>query len=360
MKRYALIVGIDKYYCGAPLAGYRSPDRLGKARSDAEAIYALLKAHGNFNDIVPLYDEAATHKRIVEELRHVLIEQGSQAEVLIYFAGHGFTAQPSEFERQGYLATYDCQYTGKGTTLTDVKNGLSFATLNGVIEQARAVGLAGLAVFLDCCESEYVIEQSLINNKLTGLTQRGHFLSAACRSFEVAREKGAYGVYTGALVAALKDESAREITVSEAHNRVEKTLKGSHQEPISFGFGSSMVMVSYQRLPVEDEVSEECPYQGLRAFQPETARFFFGREAEKRLLWERLQRSNFVAVLGPSGSGKSSVVRAGLAKRLEDEGWQVLTMMPADQPMANLKSAMMGVWKGLPGREQRRLRDVLQ
>jgi len=67
-----------------------------------------------------------------------------------------------------------------------------------------------------------------------------------------------------------------------------------------------------------------------------------------------------VAVLGPSGSGKSSVVRAGLVTRLEDEGWRVLTMMPADQPMANLKSAMEPLWAGLPEREQRRLREVLQ
>ncbi|MEL7144219.1 MAG: caspase family protein, partial [Cyanobacteria bacterium J06573_11] len=339
MNRYALIVGIDEYSASTPLGGYISPGRLRKARSDAEAIHALLKDHGNFNDILPLYDEAATHAELVKALKNVLLEQGPQSEVLIYYAGHGFTARPTEFERQGYLATYDCQLTGQGETLTEVKDGLSFATLNGVISQAREKGLAGLAVFLDCCESEFVIEQSLMNNRLSGLTQRGYFLSAACRSYEVARETGTYGVYTGALVAALEDRAAGEMTVSEAHNRVVRALKGSRQEPIAFGYGNSMVMVSYQRsLGKEAAVSDENPYQGLKAFQKETARFFFGREEETRRLWERLQRSNFVAVLGPSGSGKSSVVRAGLAKQLVDEGWQVLTMMPGGDPPGRLRA----------------------
>ena len=231
--------------------------------------------------------------------------------------------------------------------------------MSGLIAESN---LAGLAVFLDCCHSERFIEQMLVGKGLgNGFSARQYFLSMACRGYEYAYEnKGEpYSAYTAALLSALQDEAAGKISVVKAHEAVKDRLKG--QEAISLSYGSDFVVVDYRRaVPIEQTVSEECPYQGLQAFQPETARFFFGREKEKQLLWERLQKSNFVAVLGPSGSGKSSVVRAGLVTRLEAEGWRVLTMMPSDQPMANLKSVVGPLWEGLPGREQRRLRSVLQ
>ena len=207
MKRYALIVGIDEYEPVSRLPDYVSPTQLNRARSDAEAVFELLDSHGNFNDILTLYDQQATEAELKQALKHVLLEQGKQAEVLIYFAGHGFTAQASEFERQGYLSTCDCQVRLQNGLPVNVEKGLSFEFLNGVIARAQQGGLAGLAVFLDCCESELIIEDALIGDKLSRLTQKGCFLSTACRSFESARENARYGVYTGALVAALTDEA---------------------------------------------------------------------------------------------------------------------------------------------------------
>ena len=63
-------------------------------------------------------------------------------------------------------------------------------------------------------------------------------------------------------------------------------------------------------------VSAECPYPGLAAFQPEDAERFFGREQLTAELvaraGEQLARPGLLMVLGPSGSGKSSLLRAGL------------------------------------------------
>ena len=59
-----------------------------------------------------------------------------------------------------------------------------------------------------------------------------------------------------------------------------------------------------------------CPYKGLAAYQPEDARYFFGREILIDELVRRLQRSAVLVVGGPSGSGKSSLVRAGLVPAL--------------------------------------------
>jgi WD40 repeat protein/class 3 adenylate cyclase/tRNA A-37 threonylcarbamoyl transferase component Bud32 len=56
----------------------------------------------------------------------------------------------------------------------------------------------------------------------------------------------------------------------------------------------------------------ECPYRGLLAFEPEDRAFFFGRETVVAELIERLQPTRLLALVGASGSGKSSVLRAGL------------------------------------------------
>lgn len=58
--------------------------------------------------------------------------------------------------------------------------------------------------------------------------------------------------------------------------------------------------------------ASECPYRGLPAFEPEDRDYFFGRETVVEELIERLAPARPVAVVGASGSGKSSVLRAGL------------------------------------------------
>jgi WD40 repeat protein len=66
----------------------------------------------------------------------------------------------------------------------------------------------------------------------------------------------------------------------------------------------------------ETEDSDEAPYVGLSAYRTEDASRFFGRERLVEDLLARVQRQKFVAVFGPSGSGKSSLIRAGLLPRL--------------------------------------------
>ena len=59
-----------------------------------------------------------------------------------------------------------------------------------------------------------------------------------------------------------------------------------------------------------------CPYKGLAAFDAEDAEYFFGRERLVAELVARLVGAPLLAVVGPSGSGKSSVLRAGLLPAL--------------------------------------------
>jgi WD40 repeat protein/serine/threonine protein kinase len=94
----------------------------------------------------------------------------------------------------------------------------------------------------------------------------------------------------------------------------------------------------------------ENPYKGLRAFQITDEQDFFGRDRLKARLIERLcergEYSRFLAVVGPSGSGKSSLVKAGLIPALwrgelpGSEKWYIVDMMPGAHPLDELEVAL--------------------
>lgn len=89
------------------------------------------------------------------------------------------------------------------------------------------------------------------------------------------------------------------------------------------------------------------PYVGLRAFDEADADRFFGREALVHELLDRLTAADadhrFLLVVGGSGSGKSSAVRAGLLPRVRRQGWTVTTMLPGSAPFKELAEALRRV-----------------
>src|SRR5205823_15055591 len=81
--------------------------------------------------------------------------------------------------------------------------------------------------------------------------------------------------------------------------------------------------------PLSRQAIPLCPYRGLFAFREQDAPYFFGRETFTQSLLEAVRRMPLVAVVGPSGSGKSSVVFAGLLPRLRQEaGWIIVCFRP--------------------------------
>ncbi|MBD2100101.1 eIF2A-related protein, partial [Leptolyngbya sp. FACHB-261] len=89
-----------------------------------------------------------------------------------------------------------------------------------------------------------------------------------------------------------------------------------------------------------------CPYRGLFAFREEDAPFFFGREAFIGPLVEAVRTQPLVAVLGPSGSGKSSLVFAGLMPELRVEGeWLVASFRPKERPLYELATVLIELWE---------------
>jgi WD40 repeat protein/DNA-binding SARP family transcriptional activator len=89
-----------------------------------------------------------------------------------------------------------------------------------------------------------------------------------------------------------------------------------------------------------------CPFKGLASFDVEDARFFFGRERLVAEMVARLAGAPLMGIVGPSGSGKSSALRAGLLPALADgvlpgsERWTLALMRPGEHPLHSLHDAV--------------------
>lgn len=91
-----------------------------------------------------------------------------------------------------------------------------------------------------------------------------------------------------------------------------------------------------------------CPYPGMVSFGVDDARYFHGRENEVAHLLSLLRNQRFIMVIGPSGSGKSSLIQAGLMPALQQkhhsgfENWLVRNMRPGSSPYTALEQAIGG------------------
>src|SRR5215813_4832894 len=96
------------------------------------------------------------------------------------------------------------------------------------------------------------------------------------------------------------------------------------------------------------EVSEHFnPFPGLRPFTEEEDYLFFGREAQSTELLRRLRQTRFLAVVGTSGSGKSSLVLAGVLPALHGgvmtqagSRWRIALLRPGNNPIGALAHAL--------------------
>lgn len=81
------------------------------------------------------------------------------------------------------------------------------------------------------------------------------------------------------------------------------------------------------------EPSATCPYRGLLPYEAEDSDAFFGRDADVAACLRRLRERGVLAVVGPSGTGKSSLVRAGVVATLRRDGEQVVVTTPGARPL---------------------------
>jgi ABC-type multidrug transport system fused ATPase/permease subunit len=337
MARYALIVGIAQYDA-------KGLAQLEKTTTDAEAVAQVLEQYGNFTEVkrLPSRINSETKKRAMvnqpvtanelwQAIETLLNEQARNNEALIYFTGHGLKAEGRSGKPRGYLATSDCQIKAdviksEGNKdeprITEVQGGVAFDDLNDLISKSE---LSSLVILLDCCHSGNFIESNLIKHSFGISLEKDYYLIAACRGFQTGKalKSDAHSVFTGALLRGLRAENASsdgEISCDRLYDYISRELRGSSQQPLKLGWGTSIVLVNNPLIiaPPVDEVpaaqavvNRDNPYLGLIAFDADKKDYFFGRKAAIRGIGERLSKSGFLAVIGPSGCGKSSLVKAG-------------------------------------------------
>jgi WD40 repeat protein/energy-coupling factor transporter ATP-binding protein EcfA2 len=341
MTRYALVVGISKY---------DQFTHLPKAATDAEAIAQLLEQHRYTVIRLPRKlvsetqwaidpDKKLTASELSAEVKVFLRERATRQAVVIYFAGHSFRVTDALTDEEvGYLATSDSTREGHNAVRVDA--------LNTLINKSD---LGSLVMLLDCCYAGSLIAQRSLLQPTQGIIsqKQNYCLIAACRDFERAREGEQHGIFTTAVLQGLSPKNAvnGEITSNDLFGFVSRKLRTSGQEVIYAGLGLAIPLLSYQTQPemvtaIVDEQGEIiCPYQGLQAFTAKQRPFFFGRKQIIEAIRQKLEQQAFVPVIGASGSGKSSVVRAGLMPWLEESGWRILEpIQPGFEPLAALRA----------------------
>ncbi len=120
-------------------------------------------------------------------------------------------------------------------------------------------------------------------------------------------------------------------------------------------------LVDPEREASASDATTRPPYKGLAPFEADDAELFFGRDQVVAELTARLRSSRFLAIVGASGSGKSSVLRAGLVASVQNGAfpgsgdWPIVVMTPTAQPLQELAER----WAPLAGTPAPELRAAL-
>ena len=107
------------------------------------------------------------------------------------------------------------------------------------------------------------------------------------------------------------------------------------------------------------------PYPGLRPFSSTEGNLFFGRDSQSDLVLDKIQNNRLVALIGASGSGKSSLINAGIIHKIATSSkydalssWKVITTRPGTSPLASLSEALKeNVSSGKSKEEEKSLPD---
>lgn len=114
----------------------------------------------------------------------------------------------------------------------------------------------------------------------------------------------------------------------------------SSGSPIAYVLPPDLLIQALSAHLDPDTLVSDGPYRGLESFRPEDASSFFGREMFVEELERSLSASPILTVVGPSGSGKSSVVAAGLLPHLVASGWVPVRFRPGARPVQSLSGAL--------------------
>ena len=378
-RNLAVVIGIDRYNSD-------SIHDLSTPVSDARALAELLETEYEYKpkNVFRLFDAAATLTGLQTLLTDTLPHQLKPTKydrLIFYFAGHGIPRN-SQDGPEGYLVPQDADWHKED----------SFLPMSKVYEALSQLECHHLLVILDCCFAgtfRWAGRRKMI--PILETVRREHYdrfirypawqvitsaahdqealdvaKLASDKRGEVADEKQElHSPFALALLEGLRENKADVIPdgVITAHelylylDQQVSQLSGSRQKPglypmkLEYDRGEFVFtkpgFTSSQLKPAPLLNESNNPYRGLASFDEKHAHFFFGRKALVEQLQHRLSQSNhsLTVVLGASGSGKSSLVKAGLIPDLRQESkWYILDPMRPDRsPFTALARAILPI-----------------
>ncbi|MEG4595348.1 caspase family protein [Microcoleus sp. F8_C2] len=387
-RNLAVVIGIDRYKND-------SIHDLSTPVSDARAFADLLETEYGYNkdkkgdrlldeNVVCLFDEAATLTGLQTLLDKTLPNQLKPTKgdrLIFYFAGHGIPRN-SQDGPEGYLVPQDA----------DWQKDSSFLAMSEVYKALSKLECHHLLVILDCCFAgtfRWAGRRKMI--PILETVRKEHYdrfirypawqvITSAAHdqeALDVAKlaqdKRGAvadenqelHSPFALALLEGLRENKADVIPdgVITAHElylyldqQVSK-LSGDRQKPgiypmrLEYDRGEFVFtrpgFTSSQLKPAPLLNESNNPYRGLASFDEKHANFFFGRKILVEELQHRLSQANrsLTVVLGASGSGKSSLVKAGLIPELRQQSkWYILDPIRPDRsPFTALARAILPI-----------------
>jgi WD40 repeat protein len=330
----------------------RDPERLSRFEREARAVAAL--SHPN---ILTVFD-VGTHEGVPyvvtellegETLRELVSHRApTQRQVLFFLsqAAHGLEAAHA-----------------KGIVHRDVKPENLFVTADGrvkLLDFGLAKQLAGVSSGSgEATESSPTGAGQVVGTvaymspeQVRGLPvdHRTDLFSFGVVAYELLGGKHPFRRETTvATLTAILEETPSELTTvgrgvpPVLSGIVQRCLSKGREERFRSAHDLALSLESVLSAPAGaaslDEVEIQSPYPGLLSFTERDAGVFFGREAEVRALWDRLRSRHLSGVIGPSGAGKTSFVRAGIVAA-RPEGWGTLVCTPGASPFRGLGQAL--------------------
>lgn len=378
-NRHAFLIGAQAY-TDAGIRPLKTPT------NDIRLMADSLAAYGYQTHLCPNPDRAA----FVQFLEGVkALNTDGEAQIVLYFAGHGVALTQQKADGpptySGYLLPVDAQRTNLPETA------ISMEWLAGQIAEWNG---KQVLLILDCCYAGAVRQavsgfRGGIETELNDISQDdfGHYtryranqiLTSSAHNQQAldqyiiaendavkAAENGPADVgaspdasveaspFATLLARALTNRDADTnrdgvVTVNELQLYIQQRLEAAasaqdhDQTACLFSFssheGGQFMFLEPTFNPTNLSKRERVnPYKGLAAYQPEDSPFFYGRDAAIKELNRLLGASNFVVVVGASGTGKSSLVKAGILGPANRAGITHATIRPGKNPLIELES----------------------
>ena len=365
VQHHAFIIGID---------AYENVSTLQTAVADAQRLAKVLGEQQHFKVHQPLLDASGSEIRTLFQTMSGQV--GKDDRVFFYFAGHGIAADGDDGPA-GYIVPADAEPM-------DVKTLIPMADLQNALD---GLSCRHLLLVLDCCfsgafkwSSQYRAIGTLLPKKIykerfdrfiqdpawqvitsaaydqkaldvldgratgdRGTTKSANntrhspfaraLFEALAGSADVKRERESDGVITATeLYAYIRDQVEPESIEAD---------QGKRQTPGFFPLkkhdkGEYIFLHPKHRLNLPP-IPSRSPYKGLESFDEDDQLLFYGRDDAIKELRAKTEHNRLVVVSGASGTGKSSVIKAGLLPVLRAEGFRILEVMrPGRHPLAKL------------------------